>query len=302
MRPTGTNVPRYFAPRMDILGDRCLLVAAKGCSKFSVLLRVLCVRFLFSTFSELMKESFNQIERFTFHISRLTGYYPLKLLLFDIDGTLISTGGAGGRCLNRAFEQLYGFDNILEGVSLAGRTDDQILMEAYGRAGIPFSEEELSGFKPVYFDLLADEMGNGSAPKGAMPGIPELLEQLSGQNHVCLALLTGNWEQSGRIKIQYFNLDHYFPFGAFSDDSPERADLVPVAMNRFAAKYGINPAPKDVYVIGDTPADIRCAKPHGVNSVAVAAAFHSMDDLRPHQPDILLEDLSDIKTVMKLLT
>jgi phosphoglycolate phosphatase-like HAD superfamily hydrolase len=226
----------------------------------------------------------------------------MKLLLFDIDGTLIQSGQAGLRGLNRAFQKLYGYADILEGIPLAGRTDDKIMMDAYAKAGMDFSYVELKQFKSVYYNFLAEEMQNGSAPKRTMPGITELIPKLAQQNHVCLALLTGNWERSGRLKIDYFGLNSYFAFGAFSDDSPIRSDLTPIAMHRFKNKYGINVEPHDVYVIGDTPSDILCAKPHGVVSVAVAAASYSIENLRSYEPDILLADLSDIDAVLKILT
>ena len=135
-----------------------------------------------------------------------------------------------------------------------------------------------------------------------MPGIAELIPALDQSDDVCLALLSGNWQTSGRIKLDYFGLNDYFPFGAFGDDSSERSELVPIAVERFTQKYGIKPLPKDVYVIGDTPADIQCAKAHGAISVAVAAASYSVKDLQCHEPDYLFKDLSDTKRIIKLLT
>lgn len=225
----------------------------------------------------------------------------MKLLLFDIDGTLVLSGGAGKRAMNRVFEELYGFENVMEGIFLSGRTDDKIMMDAYAKAGIAFSYEELGRFKSRYFERIKQEMEAAHNGKQLMPGVAELLPVLHERKDVCLALLTGNWEQGGRTKIGWFGIDHYFPFGAFSDDSPERAELVPIAVRRFAERYGHTPRPSEVFVIGDTPADIECAKPHGVVSVAVAAAGHTLDDLRPHGPDVLWPDLTDLPTVLSIL-
>lgn len=224
-----------------------------------------------------------------------------KLLLFDIDGTLILSGGAGLRGMNRAFEQLYGTTNILDGISLAGRTDNKIMMDAYKKAGIPFSVDELDRFKKAYFEFIREEVNADGTNKRTMPGITELLPQLAARGNVHLALLTGNWEKSGRAKLGCFDMNKYFPFGAFSDDSSEREELAPVAMQRFEQRIGERVNPEQVYIIGDTPGDIHCAKPHGVISVAVAAAAHSAADLRPHDPDYLFEDLTATKEILEIL-
>jgi phosphoglycolate phosphatase len=225
----------------------------------------------------------------------------MKLLLFDIDGTLVLSGGAGKRAMNRVFEELYGFAAVMEGITLSGRTDDKIMMDAYARAGIEFSYSELQRFKARYFDVIKLEMLVDHNGKRIMPGVAQLLPELQKRDDVYLALLTGNWEQGGRTKIGYFGLDSYFPFGAFSDDSAERTKLVPIAARRFQKLYSLSPQPREVYVIGDTPADIQCAKPHGVVSVAVAAASHTVEDLRPFEPDVLLKDLTDLSRVLEIL-
>ncbi len=225
----------------------------------------------------------------------------MKLLLFDIDGTLILSGGAGLRAMNKAFAQLYGIENALDGLSLSGRTDDKIMMDAYERAGMEFSYDELARFKSVYFDKIKDEIQVNGTSKRMMPGIKNLMPALAERIDVHMGLLTGNWENSGRTKIDFFGLNDYFPFGAFSDDSSNRNELVPVALSRFKERMHVELDPRDVYVIGDTPADIQCAKPHGVVSVAVAAASHSIDILQPFEPDVLLSDLSDTEAVLNLL-
>ncbi len=225
----------------------------------------------------------------------------MKLLLFDIDGTLANTNGAGLRALDRAFEEVYGHPGILDGISLAGRTDVTIMMDAYTKAGIEFAFEELERVKNRYFELLIDELNNGKK-NTLMPGIADLIPELHQNHNICLALLTGNWQRSGRMKIDHFGFNSYFPFGAFADDAVERADLVPIAKQRCEALTGARLKPKDIFVIGDTPSDILCTKPHGVISVAVAAASYSMEDLSAYNPDILLKDLSNLGEVIKILT
>lgn len=225
----------------------------------------------------------------------------MKLLLFDIDGTLIHADGAGTRGLNRAFEKLYGLSNVMAGIPLAGRTDDQIVKEAYASAGLNFSRQELSRFKSAYFQFIGEEIKTNGHTKRLMPGVAALLPELDRRSDVCLALLTGNWQRSARIKMDYFALNPYFAFGAFSDDSPERSELVAVAIQRFRDRWDSDIQPHDVYVIGDTPADVLCTKPHSVVSVAVAAAAYSFDDLAKYKPDVLLHDLSDKDAFLALL-
>lgn len=220
-------------------------------------------------------------------------WMAMKLLLFDIDGTLVLTGGAGKRAMNRVFLELYGIGDILDDITLSGRTDDRIMMDAYEKAGLEFSYAELARFKQRYFELIHEELAVPHNGKRLMPGVADLLQKLRERRHVHLGLLTGNWEQGGRAKIGHFGLNDYFAFGAFADDSAIRSELVPVARERFTMMTGHTPDAREVFVIGDTPADIECAKPHGVVSVAVAAAGHSLDDLRPFAPDYLLPDLTD---------
>lgn len=225
----------------------------------------------------------------------------MKLLLFDIDGTLLLSGGAGLRGMNRAFEQMYGIADILDGITLSGRTDDKIMMDAYAKAGRTFSYPELAKFKALYFQFIEQEMQVDGPRKRTMPGVATLLPKLAARENVFLGLLTGNWEKSGRAKLDHFGLNKYFDFGAFSDDSSDRNELAPIAMKRFTQQYAVDLEADDVYVIGDTPADIHCAKPHGVVSVAVAAAGHSVEDLKPHDPDYLFEDLSATHKILEIL-
>lgn len=225
----------------------------------------------------------------------------MKVLLFDIDGTLLLSGGAGLRAMNRAFEQLYGVKNILDGITLSGRTDNKIMMDAYNKASIEFSFRELDRFKRVYFELIGEEVNRQGTGKRTMPGIDVLLPLLAERENIYIGLLTGNWETSGRAKLDCFDLNKYFSFGAFADDSSDRNALAPIAVQRFTQKYGFEARADQVYIIGDTPADVKCAKPHGAVSVAVAAASHSVDDLLPHDPDYLFEDFSATKDILHIL-
>lgn len=225
----------------------------------------------------------------------------MKVLLFDIDGTLMLSGGAGLRAMNEAFFQVFGVKDALLHINLAGRTDTSILIDALNETGVTWNQERFDSYKTVYFKLLEKEIqapGNG---KALMPGISDLLPLLAKRQDVYLGLLTGNWETSGRIKIGHFDLNNYFRFGAFADDSGVREELLPFAVRRFTDIYHIHPAPDQVYVIGDTPSDIKCAKPHGAVSIAVATSSYSMEQLQQHDPDYLFTNLQDTERILRVL-
>ncbi len=225
----------------------------------------------------------------------------MKVLLFDIDGTLVLSGGAGLRAMNRAFADLYDLPDAFAGIQLAGRTDRAILQDGLARYQLAWSPEAEEIFKQRYFELLPEEMLLPAAGKRIMPGVLPLLEILSQRPGLHLGLLTGNWRTSGYLKLAEFGLDRYFTFGAFADDSGAREELLPFAVTRFAAVHGRRPLPHEVYVIGDTPHDIQCARPHGAVAVGVAAAAHSAADLAVHHPDYLLEDLQDTAAALQVL-
>ena len=219
----------------------------------------------------------------------------MKLLLFDIDGTLVDTHGAGLRAINRAFEQLYGHPAVLDGISLAGQTDGRIMMDIFAKAGMDYSSDELERIKIIYFENLAHELQHGQ--NKLLPGIAELVPALHRNENIHLALLTGNWQRSARLQLDVFGLNEYFAFGAFADDAIDRPDLVPVALGRFERQFGFIPPSHDIYVIGDTPSDISCAKSHGAVSVAVATGSYSMDKLSVFEPDFMFESLEECDDV-----
>ena len=225
----------------------------------------------------------------------------MKLLLFDIDGTLVLSGGAGLRAMNEAFFRLFGLEDRMLRLNLAGRTDTAILQTVMQDNGLSFSVEAQEKFKALYFQLLRKELRDHNPQKRVMPGVRELLSALCRRDHIYLGLLTGNWEQSGRLKLADLNLNRYFSFGAFADDSGIRDELLPFAVRRFSERYALHPAPEQIYVIGDTPFDIQCARPHGAIAVAVAAAQHNEKQLAAHQPDYLFPDLSDLERVLQVL-
>src|SRR5829696_2768488 len=161
------------------------------------------------------------------------------LLLFDIDGTLVLTGGAGGRAMALAFEEVFSVRDGFHGMPMAGRTDAWILGDAAAAHGISTDSRKLARFRQVYLRHLRTELQQpGNGRKGIMPGVRELLDALVSCPDVYLALLTGNYEAGARLKLEYFDLWRYFRCGAFGDDAPQRNGLVSKAVARVAACGG----------------------------------------------------------------
>jgi len=236
----------------------------------------------------------------------------VKLLLFDIDGTLVLTGGAGQRGWTRAFKQVFGVDDALSGVQVQGRTDPAILEEVLQRAAIDADATARRTFLEQYLPLLAEELekpvpaalhsSQHSHHKGPLPGVLELVRVLQGRDDVFLSLLTGNYTRAAKIKLGYFDLWRPFRCGAFGDDAALRHELVPIAADR-ARALGCPPvSPDEVIVVGDTPLDVDCAKKAGVRVVAVATGGYSPAALREAGADSVLESFADTSAVVEHFT
>ncbi len=220
-----------------------------------------------------------------------------RLVLFDIDCTLIDAHGAGGRAIFEAIAQLFGVSGGLDGYSFHGRTDPAIIRDLATRWGAPASEveERLGECLDVYVGLLAAEVAEGHME--LLPGVVELIEALAVESGVVLGLLTGNIADGAALKLAPTGLAEYFAVGAFGSDSGLRPDLPAVAVRRAEELTGRRFAGKEIVVIGDTPADIECGAALGVKAVAVATGTHSEDELAAHAPDHLFADLSDWRAV-----
>ena len=223
-----------------------------------------------------------------------------KLVLFDIDGTLVLTGGAGLRAMTRACEEIVGHADALEGIPVAGRTDWIILHDTLARLGRALDELLFDQLRERYVEHLRREiLQPGKGFNGALPGVPELLQQLDERDDVYLALLTGNFEAGARIKLERFDLWRYFRCGAYGDDAADRNALVPVAVER-ASACGIPPiAPADVIVVGDTPHDVACARASGATAIAVATGGYTSDQLRACGASIVFDNLRNTGEVVR---
>jgi phosphoglycolate phosphatase len=209
-----------------------------------------------------------------------------KLVLFDIDGTLVLTGGAGLRAMNRALEETFGHTNGLEGIAVAGRTDWAILADLQSR----------------YVKNLAEEIQHpGQGRKAVMPGIREILDRLERREDVLVGLLTGNFEDGARVKLEYFDLWRYFRCGAYGGDAADRNALVPVARERARACGLPEIHDSDVLVIGDTPHDVMCAHAAGATAVAVATGSSPVEELRGTGAKHVFQDLGDVEAFMRLV-
>lgn len=224
-----------------------------------------------------------------------------RLVLFDIDGTLLSTGQAGRKAIRHALEHVYGggWDALTSEWTFSGKTDPQICQELLGAAGYAPEaiEAGMKAFFAAYLEGLAKALA-GSPRAHLKPGVVPLLDALAEREDVTLALLTGNMVEGARIKLSHFGIDGYFAFGAYGSDSAVRAELPAVAVERAQAHVGRRFAGKEVVIIGDTEHDITCGTSLGVKAIAVATGVFGLDALAPHGPDHLFADLSDTERVL----
>ena len=221
------------------------------------------------------------------------------LVLWDIDGTLTLSGGAGMRALQAALKREFGVDRSLEDIDYAGRTDSYIMRQIFGKIALPDHDGNLARFLDAYLAELPRELKNPGTR--ILPGISTALTALEARGDFAQALLTGNVERGARIKLGHHGISHFFPFGAFADDSQIRNELGPVALRRAREHHGIDFSAEKIFVIGDTPHDIACGKVINAQTIAVATGQYSVEELRAHQPTAVLPDLSDTAGFLRLV-
>jgi phosphoglycolate phosphatase len=222
-----------------------------------------------------------------------------RLFLFDIDGTLITSGGAGEGALMDAMKQRFGVEYDLRGITIAGATDALIAQMMLEKNGLDASAENITALLDAYLSFLGQRLSRHEGY--VLPGIVRLLDFLRQRDDCVLALLTGNLVRGAEIKLSHYGVWHYFEFGAFADDHHDRNELTKFARARALEKHGEEFAPESVFVIGDTPRDIECGKVVGAKTVAIATGNYSRAELVTHHPDFLFDDLSDTEAVTAIL-
>jgi phosphoglycolate phosphatase len=223
-----------------------------------------------------------------------------KLLLFDIDGTLLLTGGSGSRSMLAAGQKLFG-ESFSFDLDTSGKLDTQIYKELIILNPTLNIESRHAEFREVYLKLLEFNL-TWESKAFLMPGIMVLLEDLRKRNHITLGLLTGNYGPAAKLKLKAVDIQHdWFSITAFGDEGITRPDLVELAMKRYEELKGEKLRPQEVVVIGDTPKDVACAQAHGCVAFAVATGRWSVEQLRATRADIVVDDLSDAGKLLELL-
>jgi phosphoglycolate phosphatase-like HAD superfamily hydrolase len=220
----------------------------------------------------------------------------MHVLLFDIDGTLVNTGGAGGVSLKHAFSELFGVPEPTN-VPFSGRTDRGIARDLFQAHDIDDSEEHWQLLRAGYFEKLKIHL---PLHKGCvLPGVLDLLENFASANNVQLGLLTGNTQIGARMKLEHYRLFHYFSFGGFGDHHHCRNDVARDAQSEIERRFEGQVAADRVWVIGDTPLDIQCARSIGARVAAVATGTHDSAALAAEEPDLLYDDLRDAAELLE---
>jgi phosphoglycolate phosphatase-like HAD superfamily hydrolase len=217
----------------------------------------------------------------------------IRLVLFDIDGTLLHSGGAGVKAFARAFASEFGVNDGTERLKFAGRTDVSLVREFFSHQQIEASPKNFARFFRAYLFWLEQMIRDCEG--GACPGVLEFYHALEILPEPPLfGLLTGNIREGARLKLQHYNLWEKFPFGAFADDHEERDHIAAIAQERGSARLGRPLRGEEILVIGDTPLDIRCARAIGAKALAVATGSFTVEELLRHAPDWAVPDLSKI--------
>jgi phosphoglycolate phosphatase-like HAD superfamily hydrolase len=219
----------------------------------------------------------------------------MDVCLFDIDGTLLSSGGAGKAALESAFTEDFDIE-LRHHVPYSGRTDRAIIRELFRRHDLDDSLANVSRLLEGYLKRLPTTLKTHNGR--VLPGIQDLLAWLRESGRFHIGLLTGNVQAGARTKLGFFGLFEHFAFGGFGDHHYERDDVAREALACVRQHCGVDVASERIWVIGDTPLDVQCARAIGARVVAVATGLHTVEQLAESKPDLLLADLSDIRPLV----
>lgn len=223
-----------------------------------------------------------------------------RLLLFDIDGTLV-WGGPAKEVFHLAMVETFGTAGAIEGHSFSGKTDPQIARELLRGAGMDDGEID-RGLPELWRRYLTGlEEGLAERPMDVLPGVPALLEALAREGDVALALLTGNIADGARLKLGSAGLVQHFQVGSYGSDAENRDDLPGVALERAREAWGVDFPVEEVIVVGDTPRDVQCGRATGTRTMAVATGHFDAVALRDTGADHVVEDLGDTRAMVELL-
>jgi len=224
-----------------------------------------------------------------------------RLLLFDVDGTLVDCGPQVRPLFAQALVEVFGTAGACNRYDFAGKTDPRIVLDLMIEAGV--AEEEVKRLLPEIRRIYLEKLAAALDREGMrlLPGVAEILERQAARPELALALLTGNWEPGARTKLSRFGLNRYFAFGAFGCDGIDRAELPPVALERAEARVGRRFRPAEVLIIGDSLYDVSCARAHGIPCLAVATGRTSAEALRAAGADWVVPDLSAAPDVIDWL-
>jgi len=214
----------------------------------------------------------------------------MKAYLFDIDGTLINTGGAGGGALMEAFSESFGVAEPQE-VPFSGRTDRGIAQNLFRLHDVPDTPANWELLRDDYLRRLVEHLPQRRGE--VLAGVPALLERLGSLEHAALGLLTGNARDGARLKLAHYELWHHFRFGGYGDWHVNRDAVAHSALSACREHIVEGIEPESIWVVGDTPLDIQCARAIGAKVIAVTTGWHTRQELADAQPDLLLDDLSD---------
>lgn len=221
----------------------------------------------------------------------------MRLVLFDIDGTLLLSGGAGTRSLYRAFQIRYGIEPDWTAIRFDGKTDPLIIQEIVSKYGV--DDEPGQDLYDIYLSILPDEVRRSPGFQ-VLAGARELVIRLSSDPGFLVGLATGNVETGARLKLERAGLSSYFPFGGYGSDSGDRTELIRAAIRRgseLAAPHAVD----QVFVIGDTPRDVRHGRAAGATTIAVATGNYGLDELKGCDPDLAVAGLRPMGPILEFM-